>query len=113
MIELIVLAGAGVLGNFMRAYVTKRQDTWSRETVGECFVGLLTGLLYNPLIGPVLNTMVELPAIADPLVAIVTKAALLMLATYVLGDLIQNLLPGKLGRLMGGGGPKPETPPTT
>lgn len=101
MAELLILAFAGVVGSFMRAWVTKRQDTFSRETAGECFIGLLTGLLYPVVIGPLLATVVDLPQSNDPAVAITLKAALLAATAYIAGDVIQNLIPGLVARFAG------------
>ena len=97
MVELIVLALAGAFGAFMRAFVSQSHETFSRKTAGEVFIGLATGLLYYVLVEPLVTNLVTLPTFPDPRVGVTVKAALLMVITYVVGDVISNRLPGLLG----------------
>lgn len=100
MTEMIVLAITGVLATLVRAFVTRGQAMLSRDTVGECFLALVTGGLYNYLIGPSLASALEIAPHPDPTVNLAVKVLLLGGAVYITGDVIQNLLPGVLAKLV-------------
>jgi hypothetical protein len=93
MTEVLILATAGLLGSFLRAWMTRGQATWSRDTAGECFLGIVAGILW-PTFGV---KIVPFPVDANFLV----KAAVVAGIAYIAGDVIQNMIPGLLGRLVG------------
>jgi len=91
------LAGGGLLGSFLRAWITVSQATWSKQTLVDLVIGGAVGFLY-PLY----------PVIAFPPAATMAqKAVIVGVCAYVAGDFVQNAFQRIAGKLAA-----PMIPPT-
>lgn len=115
-LEPLVLAVGGIVGAFARAFFIKHQNKWGRETVFDCFLGLLLGLLWTvPAFG------VWPPFDFSPASSYVQRAAIVAIVAMVAVEIVKRILirwaPEFLERrlravLPNGNGATPPPPPS-
>ncbi len=79
----IICAAGGIFGAFLRAATSKDHPTFSKETLGNCFVGAVMGVMWLVPIGGWWPP-IELTATASPL----TTATIVAFSAYAAADVV-------------------------
>lgn len=103
----------GVVGAFVRAFRTSGQKSIGLETLQDCFLGAVIGLLWTVEVGP-LGTVwppFELSAKASTVQRAGLVAAFVWLTIEVIKPLLFKWVPTYMARFTGGLPPEPPKPP--
>lgn len=59
--QTLALFVGGLIGSACRAYLTKSQETFSRQSLGDVVIGAIVGVLYPqfPILGPLAGNVVQ------------------------------------------------------